>query len=107
MTYSLLKEPDNTRFEEAGKEGTISKYRVLFGENQASWAIVYFDESVGMVVREEFLNSQSAPDAASQSEFVFELRNLKMDVDDNIFAIPAGFRKVDWRDYSTDTKQKK
>jgi len=39
--------------------------------------------------------------------FVFELRDLKMDVDDSVFTIPAGYKKLAWSDYLAAIKPKK
>ena len=107
LTYGLLTETNNAKFEEAGRNGNIVKYKVSIGENAVSQAIIYFDESVGMIVREEFMSSREQPEAFPQPEFIFELRNLEMDVDDSVFAMPAGYRKVPWSDHSTPPKQKK
>jgi len=103
MTHALLKQPNNVKFEEAGRNGTIAKYKVTIGDSSVSEAIIYFDESAGMITREEFM---SGSDQGSPSAFVFEMRNLKMEVDDSVFAIPADYRRITWTDHPM-LKQKK
>lgn len=106
MTYSLLRQPNNAKFEEAGRNGTIVKYKVTIGDNVASDVIIYFDESAQMITREEFISSSGQSDGVSRPEFVFEMRNLKMEVDDSIFAIPTGYWQIAWDDHLM-MKQKK
>ena len=107
LTYGLLKEIKFTRFEEVGREGSVVKYKASIGENTASEALIFFDESAGMVVREEFSSLQGQSEAGSDPGYIFEIRNLKLDVDDSVFATPEGYRKVVWNEYLTLIKQKK
>ena len=106
MTAGLLSQSTATKFETLGRDGTVTKYRVSLGENGASEAIIYFDETVGIVTREEFFSLPRKTDSDAP-EFVYEVRELKSDVDDSVFAIPAGFRKVSWNEYSAAREQTK
>ncbi len=78
---------DRYEFEEAGREGNIIKYRA-HGPAGEGDALIYFDTTAGMITRQEFLDSEGKPN------FVYELRNLKMEVDDAVFALPAGYKKT-------------
>lgn len=105
MTAGLLSQSTAKKFENLGRDGTVTKYRVSLGENGASEAIIYYDETVGIVTREEFFSLPRKTDSDAP-EFVYEVRELKSEVDDSVFAIPAGFRKVSWNEYSAAPKQK-
>lgn len=106
MTAGLLSQSTATKFETLGRDGTVTKYRVSLGENGASEAIIYFDETVGIVIREEFFSLPRKTDSDAP-EFVYEVRELKSDVNDSVFAIPAGIRKVTWDEYSAAREQSK
>ena len=101
LTFGLLKQVKYTRFEEAGRDGKVVKYKAWIGDNAASEALIYFDESVGMIVREEFTSLKGQTDSSPGPAFVFEIRNLQLSVDDSVFAMPAGYRKVAWNEYMT------
>ena len=53
---------------------------------------VSVDTSSGLMVRQEFLAQNR--EGETQPNVIFELRNLKLDVEDGVFQLPAGFRKV-------------
>lgn len=78
---------DRFTFEETGREGTVVKYRA-FNDTSAGDIVIYFDTAAGLITRQEFLG----PDG--KADFVYELRNLKMEVDDSIFELPAGYKKL-------------
>lgn len=84
LTTSLLSEKQPAKFEKLGVEGTLEKYSVsVDGSNGAS--TIVFDTAIQMVVRHE-----------SQSGFAFEMRNFTLEVDDAVFAVPSGYRRVAW-----------
>jgi len=96
-----------TSFEETGRDGTLVKYRVKSADPAKGEIFVSVDTSSGLVIRQEFLapqNESSVPAA----NVIFELRNLKLDVDDSIFQLPAGLRKVSKDEFrSSKTKSDK
>jgi hypothetical protein len=77
------------KFESAGSENGLAKYSVkLSGEDTAS-SFVFFDEKAGMVVKQEMYSSDGGVLLYST-----ELIDLKLEAEDSLFAIPAGFKKV-------------
>ena len=84
LTTTLLNEKQAGKFEKVSTEGNLETYSVTVeGSNDPS-TIVY-DTSIKMVVRSEVA-----------SGFAFELRNFTLEVDDAIFSVPRGYRKVAW-----------
>lgn len=80
-------------FEEVGREGNIIKYLIKPTSSVANQIAVWVDQTNGMVVRQEFTekyHSSGSPPAL----YVFEIRNLKLDVDDSIFEIPPGYKNI-------------
>jgi hypothetical protein len=84
LATSLLNEKEPAKFEKLGTEGTLERYTVTV-EGSASASTVVYDANIKMVVRHEF-----------DGGFAFEMRNFTLEVDDAIFTVPSGYRKVAW-----------
>ena len=78
---------DHPRFETVGTEGNVTKYRA-FSDGTPGDIFIYFDASVGLITREEF------PEIDGRPARLYELRDIRTEVEDNVFAIPAGYKKV-------------
>jgi len=107
MAFSLLKQNRNANFESLGKDGELSKYNVILEGSDSAKAVIYVDEKNGLVMKEEFFSLKGQAEESAKPVFVFELRDLKMDVDDSVFTIPAGYKKLAWNDYLAAIKPKK
>lgn len=87
LTTSLLYPKQSAKFEMIATENNIERYRVTVeGSNTPS--TIYFDTSIKMIVRHEI-----------DGGFAFEMRNFTLEVDDLVFQIPTGYRKVAWTAY--------
>jgi hypothetical protein len=87
LTTSLLHPKQPARFEKLGTENNIERYRVTVeGINSAS--TILYDTTIKMVVRHELGGG-----------FAFEMRNFTLEVDEAVFQIPNGYRKVAWAVY--------
>ena len=87
LTTSLLHPKQPARFEKLGTEDNIERYRVTVeGSNSAS--TILYDTTIKMVVRHELGGG-----------FAFEIRNFTLEVDEAVFQMPNGYRKVAWTVY--------
>jgi hypothetical protein len=92
MTASLPPDPmdnfykgrEHFDFEEAGRDGATVKYRVVAKDP----IFIFYDTDKGLVTREEFLASDGTP------IFVYELRDIRMEVEDAVFELPKGYQKA-------------
>lgn len=84
LTTTFLNQKAAGKFEKISTEGNLETYSVSAEGSNAPSTIVY-DASIMMVVRSEFTGG-----------FAFELRNFTLEVDDAIFSVPVGYRKVAW-----------
>lgn len=82
-------------FDDLGTERNLKKFRVR-SEPAGGEVFIYIDPAIGMIVKQEFT---SKSDAMPSVEFTYEIRNPKLDVDDGIFQLPAGYRKVSLSEY--------
>lgn len=82
LTTSLLNERQAAKFEKLDSEGKVERYSVTV---EGSTSTILFDTEIKMVVRHSF-----------DSGFAFEMRNFTLNVDDAVFLVPSGYRKVAW-----------
>ena len=83
---------DYADFEEVGQQGSIREYHGRINESDASEVSVFFDESIGLPVRQEFY---SVNGDERKLQYSVELRDFRREVDPSVFIVPTGFKKVD------------
>ena len=91
LTGHLMTGRDYSDFEEVGRDGTVIRYRARVNEGSASEILIFFDQSVGLPVKEEFYSIEGE---TRTLQYSFELRGFKNEVDDSVFQIGKEFRKV-------------
>lgn len=99
LTQSLLHKRAYAKFEEIGREGNIRKYRVRIGDPPTGEAVIHFDESFGLIVKQEFNATGAQATSTALPYFRFELSNVSLEVHDSVFEIHKGFRKVSWDEF--------
>lgn len=87
LTTSLLHPKEPAIFEKLGADGSLERYKVTTEGSSTASTIIY-DTTIKMIVRHEF-----------DGGFAFEMRNFTLEVDDAIFQVPSGYRKVSWEVY--------
>ena len=88
IARSFFRGYEHNDFDETGREDNIIKYKVRPVDKRPGSIVVSIDTASGMMIKQEFL----AADGGVQ--YVYELRNLKLSVDDSTFAIPPGYQKI-------------
>jgi hypothetical protein len=78
-------------FEDLGNENGRRKYRVRAGDDSRDDIIILIDEASGMIVRQEFYEGTGEQ---ARIALTYEVRDLKLNVDDTIFSLPADYRRV-------------
>jgi hypothetical protein len=103
ITLELLRQRKYTKFEDLGLENGVRRYRATTGDGDSSESILYYDESAGIIVRQEFVSSGELG-GRSSAQFTIELRDLKLNVADDVFNIPAGYRGVSQKEFHSGQK---
>ena len=95
LTTEWLSEKREAVFEKLETAGNVTKYRVRLGDGAASEIYVYVDEISHLPVKQEFYT------AGEQKTLVysFELKNLKLEAEEKLFAVPADFKKVSTEEF--------
>jgi hypothetical protein len=84
MARSFFRGKKYRDFEDLGSEAGVKKYRVVSDNDDI---IISIDEASGLIVKEEFKDKQGT------AHMTYELRNLKLAVDDSVFQLPRGYQK--------------
>lgn len=80
---------ENLKFSRVGTEGDLTRFRAA-SDAGTGVVDVLINEANGLMVREEF---RPSPDA--QPNFVYEMKDLAMSVDDQVFAMPQHYRRLE------------
>ena len=96
LTTRWLSEKTEAKFEKLESADNLTKYRVQMVESPAAEIFVYVDETHGLPVKQEFYSIAGEPKSLTYS---FELKNLKLQTDAALFAVPADFRLVSTEEF--------
>lgn len=103
LTLRLLDKRRFASFEDLGSDGGIRRYRAIIDESESSEVLIDIDEKSGLIINQEFLvRTDKQPSAPF---FRVQLKNLKLAVDDKMFEIPKGYKKVAWSEFERIKRQ--
>jgi hypothetical protein len=93
----LLNAKSSATFERLGTHNSLTKYRVSFigAAESPSFAYIYYDENMKLPIREEFFS-----DANSPASYTFELRNVKLATNADLFEIPSDYKMIPFEEFS-------
>ena len=80
---------DYREFVELDSDSTLVNYRARSIRSGTNEVLITVDKPSGLIVRQEFIDRDG-----TATGLVYEMRNLKLEVDDAVFRIPDGYRKV-------------
>ena len=92
LTRGFLGGIELAKFEKLETLNGQTKYRVNYTPGSKSETLIYFDEAFKMPVRQEFFAVEGEKRTIM---FSVEFKDLKLEADDSLFAIPDGFKKTD------------
>jgi len=104
VTDNLLNRRHDTNFENLGRENGISRFRAVPADSDSSESIIFVNDVLGLPVRQEFYSID--PAGQRMLQYTSELRDVRLDVDDALFTVPAKFRKVSMIEFSRMTRLK-
>jgi hypothetical protein len=98
-TIRALREREYTDYEDLGLEGGLRRYRAALRLTEGPSAVIFYDEELKMITRQEFFSAGS-----EGPELVFEMRDLSLDVSDEMFRIPDDYRKISEKEFYSPKK---
>ena len=90
LVSHLLNLRDYTEFEEVGREGSVVQFRARINDSTASDVMIFFDESIGLPVKQEFYGIEGE---ARTLRYSVELRGFSTQVDQAVFQLPKEYRR--------------
>jgi hypothetical protein len=95
LTTEWLNQKRDAKFEKLETAANLTKYRVLMDESAATEAFIYIDEALGLPVKQELyaVGEQTAP------VYAFELKNVKLEADADLFIVPPDYRRVSTEEF--------
>lgn len=76
------------KFEKVSTDAGITKFQVKYSKDTTSEVFIYIDDAKGMPVKQEFFAVEGD---AKRNVMTVEVRDLKLEAPDDLFAIPSGF----------------
>ena len=92
LTTEWLSAKREAKFEKLETNGNLTRYRVDLGSPASTEIFIYIDETLGFPVRQEFY--AVAAGGQKTLAYLFELKNLKLETDGDVFTLPADYKKV-------------
>ncbi len=84
------------RFEDLGIDSGLHKYKVRTDEDSKEDIIILIDPASGMIVRQEFYEGIGEE---ARLAVTYEVRDLKLSVEDGILSVPDGFRLIAYDEF--------
>jgi outer membrane lipoprotein-sorting protein len=103
LTTEWLNEKRDAKFENLGTENALVKYRVSI-ENTNLEILIYVDANLKFPVKQEFYSISGDQKTLLSA---MEIRNLKLEVDENLFELPKDFRKVSIKEFQKIVREKR
>jgi hypothetical protein len=94
LTWGFFRGANYIDYEEVGRGGGQIKYRAKTYKDSKAEVLITIDEATGIMVRQEITGQKDKTEQGSPANYIYEVRNLKTDVDDSVFEIPTGYRQV-------------
>lgn len=88
LTTKMLSEKIGAEFENLGVTNDLTKYRVTLAESKKTEIYIFIDEELKIPVKQEFY---SIKDGKQILNYVIEVKDLKTDVNDNLFDLPTDY----------------
>ena len=91
LSAQMLGTRDYASFDEVSRSGSIVQFSARINDSSNSEAIIFFDEAIGLPVKQEFYSIEGEE---KKLQYSSELRDFSTTVDPATFQVPAGFKKM-------------
>ena len=90
LTAHLLNIRDYAIFDEINRDGSVVEYSARVNDSSSSEVLIFFDESIGLPIRQEFYSIEGDQRTLQYS---VELRDFRTQPDAGLFVVPENFRR--------------
>ena len=90
LTAEILNTRDYGTFDEIRRSGNVVEYRARINDSLNSEAIIFFDEKIGLPVKQEFYSIEGEQ---RRLQYSMELHDFKPEAEAELFTVPRDFRR--------------
>ena len=90
LTAEILSTRDYASFDELGRKDGIVEYRARIKESSNSETVIFFDEKIGLPVKQEFYSIEGEQ---RRLQYSMELQDFKLEAEAELFTVPRDFRR--------------
>jgi hypothetical protein len=95
LTTQWLNNKSDVKFFKLEPENNLARYRVSFGGTENSESLIFLDEAKNLIVKQEFYSVGDGGGGGQKTlTMTVELKNLKLEAEEGLFAVPKDYRKV-------------
>ncbi len=94
LTWGFFRGANYLEYEEIERGDGLTKYKAKTYKDTRSDVFVTIDDATGIMVRQELPGKKDEIEQGKPANYIYEVRNLKLDVDDSVFDLPAGYKRA-------------
>lgn len=94
LSWGFFRGANYLDYEEIERAGGKVKYRAKTYKDSKSEVLVTIDEASGIMVRQEITDRKGQQEQGVPANFIYEVRDLQLTVEDSVFDIPSGYRQI-------------
>ncbi len=92
LTWGFFRGANYIEYEETARNGNLISYKARTLKDRNNDVLITVDATTGIMIRQEITSDKDLDAKGAPIRYVYEVRDLKLQVDDTPFDIPAGYR---------------
>ena len=94
LTWGFFRGANYIDYEETGRSGNLINYKAKTLKDRKNDVVISVDATTGMMMRQEITSDKDRDSKGAPIRYTYEVRDLKLEVDDPVFEIPSGYRST-------------
>ena len=94
LTWGFFRGANYIDYEETGRSGNLINYKAKTLKDRKNDVVISVDATTGMMMRQEITSDKDRDSKGAPIRYTYEVRDLKLEVDDSVFEIPSGYRST-------------
>ena len=94
LTWGFFRGANYIEYEETGRNGDLVSYKAKTLKDRKNDVLITVDATTGIMMRQEITSDKDRDAKGAPIRYTYEVRDLKLAVDDSVFEIPSGYRST-------------
>ncbi len=94
LTWGFFRGANYIEYEETGRNGNLISYKAKTLKDRKNDVLISVDAITGIMMRQEITSDKDRDAKGAPIRYTYEVRDLKLAVDDSVFDIPSGYRST-------------